>query len=209
MSARRDTAASDLREEFERLEEAEEKARSEDEKYTFSDLREDVNPKVADGIASSAINIDDEEEQMYILEDAFDTAYEWEGLEAGYADRPLKMETGVLLGSIAGLGGSAYQFWKSGDPFYLGTGALSAGFGVSTFRRMARTLGARGDSGIVDERLDEEFGDKEDYEITVFDRDEAKEHVRENTGFAVYEREELEEMDGKELKEELERDVYS
>lgn len=208
MARRGETAASDLREEFERLEEAEELANDEEEDYTFGELREDVSTASLRGVSAGIIDIDDEDEVMYLHEDSFDKGFEFEGIEAGYADRSLKMEAAVFLGSLGGLGGSIYQFAKSGDPLYLGSGVLSTGFGASAFRRIMRTFSARSDGEHREEMIEEELGGMDDYVLRVLDDEEMERHIEENKGFAVYEREELEEMSGEELKQELERDVY-
>jgi hypothetical protein len=202
----RNSAASELREEFERLESAEERASSEED-YTLEELQDDLDVPAFVGVLSASV-YNQRDEEVVIHEDGFDQGFRFQGQEAGYADRPLKLETGVLLGSAAGLAGSAYQLWKSGDPFYLGTGLLSAGTGSAALSRISRTLSARSDREKLEEEIDESIEEFQDYEIRVLDEKEFETYLEENTGLSAYEDEDLEDMSGEQLKRELERDVY-
>jgi hypothetical protein len=115
---------------------------SKDEDYTFGDLRDEVDDVVALSVLGGAVYIDEEEGEIGIHEDIFESALESESYRRGIRDRPVGMEAAALAGGAAGTAGSVWKFLEEGELGYIGTGAASILLGKSALNRIGAKVTA-------------------------------------------------------------------
>ncbi|QKQ97990.1 hypothetical protein GKQ38_00430 [Candidatus Nanohaloarchaea archaeon] len=180
--------------------------------YTFGDLREDVDDYVALSMMSGVVDIDEEQEEIVMHENAFDYALDNEAARRGVADRPLGLETAVLGGSGLGLAGSAWKFLEDGDPMYLGTGGLSLLAGRSAFKRISSVLSSSMANDKASDKLDM-YSHLESYSLRTVEPEEARKYMaeqlegKEDGVVKAYTADELEDMSMEALEQELEEEV--
>lgn len=185
-----------IREEAQAAEEVEDRIYA-DDNYTFGDLRSDVGDYVAMGALASSLEIDEDEERIVLHEQSLDAGLETESTRRGYANRPLKLEAGVLAGSALGLVGSAWKFLEEGEPAYLGTGALSFLAGRSALNRIGVVGKARSGDKDLEKYLDLNHAFHESYSLEIASEEEAKQHIQNALGgkALVYTEDDIEDAD--------------
>lgn len=193
-----------LREKYDALTDAERIIESEEE-YTFGDLRDSTDDFIALSVLSGAVKVDEDKEEIYIREDAFDYGLEKESARRGHESRPDKLELGVIGGAALGLAGSAWRLLEEGGPEYLATGAVSALAGRSALRRLGSIQKAKVANDEAGRKLDMSSY-LESYNLNTVNDEEARQYLmktpeEDEDNVEAYTAEELDDIDMEELEQ--------